>query len=125
MNKSTENNYVFKPTEFKKRMHRNTVIYIVMGAVFIIIGVVLKLMDKTSLSIFIFGVVCILLGILFSSKKYQRYAFKNMGAAPTDEKTNDEKSDGIDSLVKLKEAMDNGYITQEEFDAKKKQILGL
>ena len=30
-----------------------------------------------------------------------------------------------DELKKYKELLDNGIITQEEFDAKKKQILGL
>lgn len=30
----------------------------------------------------------------------------------------------IDQLIKLKDFLDNGYISQEEFDAKKKQILG-
>lgn len=39
----------------------------------------------------------------------------------------DSSSEMIDSneLVKLKELLDQGIITQEEFDAKKKQILGL
>ena len=30
-----------------------------------------------------------------------------------------------DELKKFKELLDNGVITQEEFDAKKKQLLGL
>ena len=30
-----------------------------------------------------------------------------------------------ENLTKLKELLDSGAITQEEFDAKKKQILGL
>lgn len=32
---------------------------------------------------------------------------------------------GFDDLTKLKSLLDNGIITQEDFDAKKKQILGL
>ena len=32
---------------------------------------------------------------------------------------------GADEIMKYKELLDNGIITQEEFDAKKKQILGL
>lgn len=32
---------------------------------------------------------------------------------------------GMDDLVKLKNLLDQGIITQEEFDAKKKQLLGL
>lgn len=35
------------------------------------------------------------------------------------------KSDRIEELTKLKDLLDTGAITQEEFDAKKKQILGV
>lgn len=35
------------------------------------------------------------------------------------------QSNSMDDLVKLKSLLDSGIITQEEFDAKKKQILGL
>ena len=35
------------------------------------------------------------------------------------------KSDEADQLKKYKELLDSGVITQEEFDAKKKQLLGL
>lgn len=35
------------------------------------------------------------------------------------------KSEPMDDLVKLKSLLDSGIITQEEFDAKKKQLLGL
>lgn len=34
-------------------------------------------------------------------------------------------SDDLSTLVKLKELLDSGILTQEEFDAKKKQLLGL
>lgn len=34
------------------------------------------------------------------------------------------EKDNLDSLVKYKELMDNGVITQEEFDKKKKELLG-
>ena len=43
-------------------------------------------------------------------------------------KTQDTKQTNIsqaDELKKFKELLDNGVITQEEFDAKKKQLLGL
>ena len=36
-----------------------------------------------------------------------------------------DSNNGIDNLKQLKELADNGVITQEEFEAKKKQILGL
>ena len=35
------------------------------------------------------------------------------------------KSFSMDDLFKLKDLLDQGVITQEEFDAKKKQLLGL
>ena len=35
------------------------------------------------------------------------------------------KSDEADQLKKYKDLLDSGVITQEEFDAKKKQLLGL
>ena len=35
------------------------------------------------------------------------------------------EADSLDQLTKLKALLDNGVISQEEFDAKKKQILGL
>ena len=35
------------------------------------------------------------------------------------------KSDEADQLKKYKDLLDSGIITQEEFDAKKKQLLGL
>ena len=34
-------------------------------------------------------------------------------------------SNQLDDIIKLKEMLDSGIITQEEFDAKKKQLLGL
>ena len=36
-----------------------------------------------------------------------------------------EASDPLEMLAKLKQSLDDGVITQEEFDAKKKQLLGL
>ncbi len=44
----------------------------------------------------------------------------------TTTKTNTQaKSNSLDDLAKIKELLDMGVITQEEFDAKKKEILGL
>jgi hypothetical protein len=34
-------------------------------------------------------------------------------------------TNNLDDLVKLKELLDNGIISQEEFEAKKKEILGI
>jgi hypothetical protein len=35
------------------------------------------------------------------------------------------QSSSMDDIIKLKTMLDSGIITQEEFDAKKKQLLGL
>ena len=35
------------------------------------------------------------------------------------------QSNSMDDIIKLKTMLDSGVITQEEFDAKKKQLLGL
>ena len=43
-------------------------------------------------------------------------------SSPADEKTS---AEGADDLVKYKELFDSGVITQEEYNEKKKQILGL
>ncbi|MDL2310482.1 SHOCT domain-containing protein [Peptostreptococcaceae bacterium OttesenSCG-928-C18] len=39
--------------------------------------------------------------------------------------SSDNQSSNLDELKKLKELLDSGIVTQEEFDAKKQQILGL
>jgi hypothetical protein len=41
------------------------------------------------------------------------------------EKTDDKNNDATDEVMKLKGLLDNGAITQEEFDKKKKELLGL
>ena len=38
---------------------------------------------------------------------------------------NEAKTDEADQLVKYKDLLDKGVISREEFDAKKKQLLGL
>ncbi|MFD1471568.1 SHOCT domain-containing protein [Companilactobacillus mishanensis] len=43
----------------------------------------------------------------------------------TPKESNNSSTDSIDELPKLKKLLDAGILTQEEFDAKKKQILGL
>ena len=43
----------------------------------------------------------------------------------TEDRTVEVKSSNADELKKYKELLDDGVITQAEFDAKKKQLLGL
>ena len=46
-------------------------------------------------------------------------------AAPAATYSKQNEFDKVDSIVKYKELLDMGIITQEEFDAKKKQLLNL
>ena len=80
-----------------------------------------------------FGLVLLMLVIMalgkaFSAKEKQAAAAPVAAApaapapapaAPTS------VSEAADDLMKLKELLDAGILTQEEFDAKKKQLLGL
>ena len=54
---------------------------------------------------------------------------KNVGAGITNlfskQEAKKEKDDNLEQIKKLKELLDLGAITQEEFDAKKKELLGL
>ena len=43
----------------------------------------------------------------------------------TESKTTAPQNNSMDDIIKLKSMLDSGIITQEEFDAKKKQLLGL
>lgn len=55
--------------------------------------------------------------------KIEYVAKENVGVQNTDVVMSDK--DSADALLKFKELLDMGVISQEEFDAKKKQILGL
>ena len=53
-------------------------------------------------------------------------AFEDYKATPIETTTNAiPQASGADEIKKYKELLDMGIITQEEFDAKKKQLLGL
>lgn len=49
----------------------------------------------------------------------------NMSAATTTKTEKENESKNLDYLVKLKELLDAGVLTQEEFDAKKKKLLDI
>ena len=52
--------------------------------------------------------------------------YRNFSSLPyKTEKQNNQSKDDFDNLDKLKNLLDSGVITQEEFEQKKKQILGL
>jgi hypothetical protein len=70
---------------------------------------------------------------MFSYKNANEYAqevFNTLYKAFNDFKEKDEVNDNntissADEILKFKKLLDEGIITQEEFDAKKKQLLGL
>ncbi len=58
------------------------------------------------------------------SKLYERFAgYKNRVEKDSPNVTN--KASSYDEIIKLKELLDMGAITQEEFDVKKKELLGI
>ena len=48
-----------------------------------------------------------------------------LGESEKSDEKSDNKPDSSDQIMKLKGLLDAGAITQEEFDAKKKELLGL
>ena len=68
------------------------------------------------------------IGEVLSAEINKRQKFttnNNVPNASADNKATNEATSSLDELVKLKSLLDTGIITQEEFDAKKKQVLGL
>ena len=62
-----------------------------------------------------------------SGKDVSLSSSENSGELASDAKaeTVTKSEDSLDTLIKLKELLDGGILTQEEFDAKKRQLLGL
>ena len=60
------------------------------------------------------------IGEVLAKKINERQVNTQAEAKPTASANNN-----LDDLLKLKSLLDSGVITQEEFDAKKKQLLGL
>ena len=66
--------------------------------------------------------VCLeLIDILRSNKLLKQFAGRPEEAEPAQPKS----TDVVQQLRDFKDLLDSGVITQEEFDAKKKQLLGL
>lgn len=68
--------------------------------------------------------------IIFNKKDYEKALdLKKYIESVQDEQNNQSpltsESSGADEILKFKELMESGVITEEEFEAKKKQILGL
>ena len=69
----------------------------------------------------------VLANVVGQEAKTSRINAQNNDDEPTGVPANctSSTSDDLSTLVKLKELLDGGILTQEEFDAKKKQLLGL
>ena len=62
---------------------------------------------------------------VISNLLIERQQNKNVSSAASTPSSAPAGADTADQLMKYKELLDSGVITQEEFDAKKKQLLGL
>jgi len=60
-----------------------------------------------------------------SRRQSRKYADEEQAAAPAPAPVEPSEDDMMEQLEKLGELKDKGILTQDEFDAKKKQILGL
>ena len=65
----------------------------------------------------------LLLGLAFQKKRVPAKVMANASSTSTTTAIGTETA--IEKLTKLKQLLDEGIITQEEFEAKKKQLLGL
>jgi len=74
---------------------------------------------------FLFAVILVLLIAILWIVLVSNHKIKQNGIIEELGTVGQPKSDITDELVKYKELFDKGVITQEEFEAKKKQILGL
>lgn len=72
----------------------------------------------------VFGFVCLLAVVVLSIIKRTSYVVPKEEKQPQIINNIQEKS-SADELKKFKDLLDSGIITQEEFDEKKKQLLGL
>ena len=94
--------------------------------------------EKNMILIFVGGLILLLIGFVLwvtaasQEKNTQTYTNAPMVdpavSSPTESKSpkqEDKKTDAINEVMLYRELLDSGVITQEEFDAKKKQLLEL
>lgn len=100
----------------------------ILSAVFYVLEVILlvlrlppysHLSSRSYLYIALFLAGVILMGIAFSADKP-----KETVAAPQIDAPQSELSEKLDRLIRLKDLLDKGVLTQEEFEAKKREVLG-
>lgn len=106
---------------------KNAVAWGAVAAVSKIVIVVLCAVEGESIS-FVIGEVLLLAGVLLLGMAFQTKKVPVKVAATATGTTATVAlgtETAIEKLTKLKQLLDDGIITQEEFDAKKKQLLGL
>jgi septation ring formation regulator EzrA len=85
-------------------------------------------MSLANLMLFLPMAVLLVIGVIetvvYFVKKRKNASVTESASVEVEVATTPQK-ENIDELKKYKELLDQGIITQEEFDAKKKQILGL
>ena len=72
---------------------------------------------------FIISVACLLIGIPWSKNGYKTMPYQTKNSVKKN--TQKDSSDYMEQIAKLKKLLDDNAITQEEYDAKKKQLLNL
>ena len=97
--------------------------YTLFGVMFVFMPSIFYRASNADTGLLVFTAIiqyfCYLLGAPNLKKGFKDFPFKSKEDAHS-EKSIDEKS--IDKLTKLKELLDSGAITQEEFDQEKKKI---
>ncbi len=79
-------------------------------------------------AVIVFGIYILIAYLCIRKKKNSESVFETVQPAPyynTAPSAPEPKSEGMEELKKYKNLLDMGVITEEEFDAKKKQILGI
>lgn len=74
--------------------------------------------------IFIAILACLIYALPFSKTGYKNYHYSNVEASHS-EKNNSTANSNLKEIKELKSLLDDGAITQEEYDKKKKQLLNL
>lgn len=112
--------FVFMPVITKNKSSKRLCVISAIITLLIMIGVFFEIFLETrgALELLMLAGAYIMIGRVLSKPIDQK---TEIGTTPI----MSEKEDLAESLTKLKNLLDNGVITQEEFDAKKKQILGL
>lgn len=106
-----------------------TVIFSLLIIVCGIIGTICFIDGNIGAGLMCVAIVILSIIALLGRIAYERGLFKSVGTSKTSAPVNTSipqpVSDATDEIKKYKELYDSGAITEEEYNAKKKQLLGL